>query len=134
MHFESLTTSTQLCTGLQQRPPMLTRCDGCGGLGARMFQHTGGCRCIAETSLILSGLNFNGYTDSGKARWDRYINTRIRKVEFCPSAAQLPQHWNICTGLFLRQCKWRSLWVDGACRAHRSLPQDSTVRYIPGAL
>ena len=85
------------------------------------------CRCIAETSLILSGLNFNGYTDGGKARWDRYINTRIRKVEFCPSAAQLPQHWNICTGLFLRQCEWGVDWLGEGCRARGGLPQDSLV-------
>ncbi len=82
------------------------------------------CRGIAETGLILSGLNFNGYTDSGKARWDRYINTHIRKVELCPSAAQLPQHWNICTGLFLRQCEWGSYgWLGmlpEGCRAQHS--------------
>lgn len=59
---------------------------------------------ISESSLIFSGLCFNGYDDkTGKARWDRCVNTRIRKVEFQTSAARLPADWNIATGNFLRR-------------------------------
>ena len=60
---------------------------------------------VSEAALIFSGFCFNGYDDKGEARWDRYANTRIRKVEFGTSASELPQHWNTCTGSFLRRCK-----------------------------
>lgn len=59
---------------------------------------------ISEAALIFSGFCFNGYNDQEQARWDRYSNTRIRKVELCTSAAELAAHWNTCTGTFLRQC------------------------------
>ena len=60
---------------------------------------------VAEAGLTLSGFNYNGVDDKGVFAWDRYVNTRIAHVEFQTSLAKLPEHWNICTGLFLRQCK-----------------------------
>lgn len=97
---------------------------------------------VSESSLIFSGLCFNGYDNStGRARWgsiahrvwqigvschctpclldlmleenmyqlvhrwDRCVNTRIRKVELSDSAARLPADWNIATGNFLRRCE-----------------------------
>lgn len=39
-----------------------------------------------------------------QAKWDRCVNTRIRKVEVQTSAARLPADWNIATGSFLRRC------------------------------
>lgn len=60
---------------------------------------------VSEAGLIFSGFCFNGFDDKGEARWDRYSNTRIRKVEFGTSAAELPAHWNTCTGNFLRRCE-----------------------------
>ena len=60
---------------------------------------------VAEAGLTLSGFNYNGCSDRGVFAWDRYVNTRIAHVEFQTSLAKLPEHWNICTGLFLRQCK-----------------------------
>ena len=62
---------------------------------------------VSECALILSGFCFNGWDDKGDARWDRYSNTRISHVEFATSAAELPAHWNTCTGNFLRRCKAR---------------------------
>ena len=59
---------------------------------------------ISEAGLIFSGFCFNGYSAQGEARWDRYSNTHITKVEICTSAAEFPAHWNTCTGTFLRQC------------------------------
>ena len=60
---------------------------------------------VSEASLIFQGFNFNGFEADGKAKWDRYSNTRILQVEFCTSLAQLPVHWNTCTGNFLRRCE-----------------------------
>ncbi len=60
---------------------------------------------VAESGLTVSGFNYNGKSDRGSYQWDRYVNTRIRHVEFQTSLAKLPEHWNVCTGLFLRQCK-----------------------------
>ena len=61
---------------------------------------------VAESGLTVSGFNYNGQNERGAFRWDRYVNTRIRHVEFQTSLAKLPEHWNICTGLFLRQCRF----------------------------
>ncbi|KAK9810978.1 hypothetical protein WJX73_003119 [Symbiochloris irregularis] len=70
---------------------------------------------ISEAGLIMSGFCFNGYAENGAsdAKWDRYSNTRIRKVELCTSAAELAAHWNICTGSFLRQYVYVRLTPKG---------------------
>lgn len=69
---------------------------------------------VSESSLIFSGLCFNGYDDnSGRAKWDRCVNTRVRKVEFSASAARLPQDWNIATGNFLRRYVYDRLTPKG---------------------
>lgn len=60
---------------------------------------------VSESALIFSGFCFNGWDEKGDARWDRYCNTRISQVEFGTSAAELPAHWNTCTGNFLRRCE-----------------------------
>ena len=60
---------------------------------------------VAEAGLTMSGFNYDGVDERGVLQWDRYVNTRIRHVEFQTSLAKLPEHWNVCTGLFLRQCK-----------------------------
>lgn len=63
---------------------------------------------VAEAGLTVAGMNYNGLNERGIQQWDRYVNTRIRHVEFQTSLAKLPEHWNVCTGLFLRQCKHTS--------------------------
>ena len=60
---------------------------------------------VSEAALILSGFCFNGWDKQGRARWDRYSNARILNVELSTSLAELPVHWNTCTGNFLRQCE-----------------------------
>ena len=60
---------------------------------------------VSECALIGSGFCFNGWDERGEAQWDRYCNTRIAKVELSTSAAELPAHWNTCTGNFLRRCE-----------------------------
>ncbi|KAK9836737.1 hypothetical protein WJX74_007100 [Apatococcus lobatus] len=64
---------------------------------------------VSEACLIFQGFNFNGFEGDGKAKWDRYSNTRILQVEFSTSLAQLPVHWNTCTGNFLRRYVYERL-------------------------
>jgi lysophospholipid acyltransferase len=68
---------------------------------------------VSEAGLIFSGFCFNGFSDSGSARWDRYSNARIRHVELCTSLAELPVSWNTCTGNFLRQYVYERLTPKG---------------------
>ncbi|DBA91841.1 TPA: hypothetical protein ACH3X1_015978 [Trebouxia sp. C0004] len=68
---------------------------------------------VAESGLTVSGFNYNGKSDRRTYQWDRYVNTRIRHVEFQTSLAKLPEHWNVCTGLFLRQYVYERLTVKG---------------------
>lgn len=42
----------------------------------------------------------------GRPLWNRYINSRIRRVEFNASLPNLAANWNVCTGLWLRHCEW----------------------------
>ena len=63
---------------------------------------------VSEASLVFSGMGFKKYTADGKPLWNRYITSHIRGVEFNPSLADTPRHWNICTGLWLRHCKFKS--------------------------
>ncbi|BDA41335.1 Lysophospholipid acyltransferase 2 [Coccomyxa sp. Obi] len=76
---------------------------------------------VSEAALIFSGFCFNGYDDKGEARWDRYANTRIRKVEFGTSASELPQHWNTCTGSFLRRYVYERLTPKGKKATFKTL-------------
>lgn len=41
----------------------------------------------------------------GRPLWNRYINSRIRRVEFNASLPNLAANWNVCTGLWLRHCE-----------------------------
>lgn len=59
---------------------------------------------VSEAALVFSGMGFKRYTADGKPLWNRYITSHIRGVEFNPSLADTPRHWNICTGLWLRHC------------------------------
>ncbi|KAK9819931.1 hypothetical protein WJX72_004021 [[Myrmecia] bisecta] len=68
---------------------------------------------VAESGLIFQGFCFNGYDDKGRPLWDRYVNTRIRNVEFCTSATHYATHWNTCTGNFLRQYVYERLTPRG---------------------
>lgn len=70
---------------------------------------------VSEAALIFSGFCFNGFDEAGRPRWDRYSNSRIRHVEFSTSLAELPVHWNTCTGNFLRRCECRSPCPKAAC-------------------
>ncbi len=70
---------------------------------------------VSESALIFGGFCFNGWDEKGDARWDRYSNTRISHVEFATSAAELPAHWNTCTGNFLRRCKFLTDFPPGIC-------------------
>ncbi len=66
---------------------------------------------MSEAALIFSGFCYNGVDGAGRARWDRYANTRIRRVELATNPAELPAHWNTCTGNWLRQCARRAARV-----------------------
>ena len=150
---------------------------------------------MSEAGLICSGFCFNGWVEdrSGdpgapeKARWDRYVNTRIRQVgnlptpprhdasctmeacsvdvlvwrklmvglmlavavgsfqcevsflrmqvEFSTSAAELPAHWNTCTGNFLRRCAspFNFLMLASTPRSSLCLGQHRCVLLFPGA-
>lgn len=59
---------------------------------------------LAESQLIFSGQNFHGN------HWNRYVNARMRKVEFSTSLAELAAQWNICTGKWLRHYVYER-WV-----------------------
>ncbi|KAL4442125.1 hypothetical protein ABPG77_011386 [Micractinium sp. CCAP 211/92] len=68
---------------------------------------------VAESSLIFSGLCYNGRTAEGRPLWNRYINSRIRRVEFNPSLPNLAANWNVCTGLWLRHYVYERLTPAG---------------------
>ncbi|CAL5220084.1 g2035 [Coccomyxa viridis] len=76
---------------------------------------------VSESALIFGGFCFNGWDEKGDARWDRYSNTRISHVEFATSAAELPAHWNTCTGNFLRRYVYERLTPKGKKATFKTL-------------
>lgn len=59
---------------------------------------------VSESSIIISGLGFSGWTNSSppKPRWDRAKNVDILGVELAKSSVQLPLVWNIQVSTWLR--------------------------------
>jgi len=50
---------------------------------------------LAEASLILSGMGFNGYDENKKPKWDRVLQTDMVKFELATNPQQLAGNWNI---------------------------------------
>ena len=61
---------------------------------------------LAETSVIISGFGFSGWSEScpGKPKWDRARNVDIIGVELAETSAVLPLVWNIHVSTWLRLC------------------------------
>lgn len=76
---------------------------------------------VAESALIFSGLCYNGRTPEGAPLWNRYINSRIRRVEFNLSLPNLAANWNVCTGLWLRHYVYERLTPAGRRPGFRTL-------------
>ncbi|KAI7837279.1 hypothetical protein COHA_008893 [Chlorella ohadii] len=76
---------------------------------------------VAESALIFSGLCYNGRTPEGAPLWNRYINSRIRRVEFNLSLPNLAANWNVCTGLWLRHYVYERLTPAGKRPGFRTL-------------
>ncbi|KAL6777134.1 LPT1 [Auxenochlorella protothecoides x Auxenochlorella symbiontica] len=68
---------------------------------------------VAEAGLIMSGQCYSGLSQKGRASWGRFVNTRIRAVEFQPYMSALAGNWNICTGKFLRHHVYDRLTPKG---------------------
>ncbi|WOH08544.1 hypothetical protein DCAR_0727986 [Daucus carota subsp. sativus] len=70
---------------------------------------------ISESSIIISGLGFSGWTNSSppKARWDRAKNVDILGVELATSSVQLPLVWNIQVSTWLRHYVYDRLVQKG---------------------
>ncbi|KDD76279.1 membrane-bound O-acyltransferase [Helicosporidium sp. ATCC 50920] len=58
---------------------------------------------VAEAGLIASGQDFAGWEpETGRPLWNRYVNARVRRVEFQASLAKIVADWNVRTGVWLR--------------------------------
>jgi len=57
---------------------------------------------LSESSNMLCGFGFNGYDKDGNALWDRLINVRMLKIEFCSNPRAITIHWNITAAKWLR--------------------------------
>lgn len=88
---------------------------------------------VSESMMIFSGFSYKpaskegvkdatggtdgkGGTDgSGGTRddWERYVTSHILSVEFNPSMADVPRHWNICTGRWLRHYVYERMTAVG---------------------
>ncbi|KAK1321893.1 hypothetical protein QJS10_CPA03g02052 [Acorus calamus] len=69
---------------------------------------------ISESSIIISGLGFSGWSGSPpKAQWDRAKNVDILGVELATSSVQLPAVWNIQVSTWLRYYVYERLITKG---------------------
>ncbi|XP_068736427.1 lysophospholipid acyltransferase 6-like [Montipora capricornis] len=58
---------------------------------------------LAEAVNNIAGFGFNGYDESGKAKWNLMTNVNIFKLEFATSMKEVLDNWNINTVLWLRR-------------------------------
>jgi len=58
---------------------------------------------FGESINNASGLGFNGYDESGRAKWDLVKNVSIRKLESATSLKGIVDNWNIQTTVWLRR-------------------------------
>lgn len=57
---------------------------------------------LSESSNILSGVGFNGFDKSGKAKWNRASNVRILKIETAKTFKDVTENWNLSADKWLR--------------------------------
>ncbi|ELU07319.1 hypothetical protein CAPTEDRAFT_24585, partial [Capitella teleta] len=57
---------------------------------------------LGELVNLAAGLGFNGYDESGKAKWDLINNADIFTIETCTSLKILLDKWNMTTTFWLR--------------------------------
>ncbi len=64
---------------------------------------------LSETSMIISGFGFSGWTKASPSeeqqpKWTRAKNVDILRMELPRSAVEIPVYWNIHVGIWLRHC------------------------------
>ena len=100
-------------------------CAACGSpahaaVGQNLMKHNGK-QGICYSLISAEAMVPAGVDDSGRARWDRFANTRIRRVELSTNPAELPAHWNTCTGNWLRQYVYERLTPKGRKPSFKTL-------------
>ncbi len=71
---------------------------------------------FSESMMIFSGFGYRPGGEEGGDKgfdWERYATSHILSVEFNPSIADTPRHWNICTGRWLRHYVYERLSAVG---------------------
>jgi lysophospholipid acyltransferase len=73
---------------------------------------------LSEASMIISGFGFSGWTkalpsEGPQPKWTRAKNVDILRVELPRSAVELPHHWNIHVGIWLRHYVYERLTKKG---------------------
>jgi lysophospholipid acyltransferase len=73
---------------------------------------------LSEASMIISGFGFSGWTkalpsEEPQPKWTRAKNVDILRVELPRSAVELPHHWNIHVGIWLRHYIYERLTKKG---------------------
>ena len=60
------------------------------------------CWVWANAACIASGIGFSGYDASGKPTWTTAENVHPMGVERAATFVNIPHHWNVKTGVWLR--------------------------------
>lgn len=68
---------------------------------------------LAESANVFSGFDFVGWSPEGKAAWGRCTNVRFLGMWLSDSARVVPSHWNIRTGIFLKNYVYERLAGPG---------------------
>ncbi|KAH9572669.1 hypothetical protein CY35_02G163900 [Sphagnum magellanicum] len=73
---------------------------------------------LSETSMIISGFGFSGWTKASPSeeqqpKWTRAKNVDILRMELPRSAVEIPVYWNIHVGIWLRHYIYERLTRNG---------------------
>ena len=64
---------------------------------------------LSEAASTFSGFDFDGLDAGGRAKWGRCTNVHFRGMWLSDSSRIVPQHWNIRTGIFLKNYVYERL-------------------------
>ncbi|XP_046381384.2 lysophospholipid acyltransferase 5-like [Haliotis rufescens] len=81
---------------------------------------------LAEGSIIISGLSYNGKDENGKAQWDGCTNVNLTKLESAVTFHQMIQSFNINTNMWMSKYIFKRLRFLG----NKFVSQGVTLLYL----
>ena len=67
--------------------------------------------CMQEGAIILTGMSYNGVSESGSARWDACCNIHVWNLEAGESFAHFIKSFNVNTNQWMSRSVVETDWI-----------------------